>query len=123
MLVRILLRWAIIGVAFVVAVTLLTNIEITGGFWSYVWVAALFGLVNAFIGTFLRILTFPITLLTLGISALFVNTALLALTASLSENLTIHGFWAAFWAALIITLVSMILNRLLVEPRRKQRRR
>ncbi len=117
------MRWAIIAVAFVVAVNLLTDIEITGGFWSYVWVAALFGLVNAFIGTFLRILTFPITLLTLGISALFVNTALLALTASLSENLTIHGFWAAFWAALIITLVSMILNRLLVEPRRKQRRR
>ena len=42
----------------------------TGGFWGYVWVAALFGLVNAFIGTFLKILTLPLTILTLGISTL-----------------------------------------------------
>jgi putative membrane protein len=121
-LARILLRWAIIGVAFVVAVDLLTNIEVTGGFWSYVWVAALFGLVNTFIGSFLRFLTFPITILTLGISTLFVNTAMLALTASLSPDLTIHGFWAAFWAALIITIVSMVLDRALRGPRAKQRR-
>ncbi len=121
MLERILLRWAIIGVAFAIAVQLLDNITVTGGFWGYVWVSALFGLVNAFIGTVLKILTLPLTIITLGISALLVNTGLLFLTAAISNRLQIHGFWTGIWAALIISVVSMILNRLLVDRRRRAR--
>jgi putative membrane protein len=120
MLERILLRWAIIGVAFAIAVQLLDNITITGGFWGYVWVSALFGLVNAFIGTVLKILTLPLTIITLGISALLVNTGLLFLTAAISKHLQIHGFWTGIWAALIISLVSVILNRILVDRRAKR---
>jgi len=120
---RILIRWAIIGVAFAIAVELLSNIHIRGGFWAYVWVAALFGLVNAFIGTVLKVLTFPLTIITLGLSALLVNAALLAITASITKRLTIHGFWTAIWAALIISLVSMILNRALLDRRSKLRGR
>ena len=121
MLERILIRWAIIGVAFAITVEALKNIHISGGFWGYVWVAAIFGLVNAFLGTVLKILTFPLTILTLGISALLVNAALLGITAGLSKRLTIHGFWTAVWAALIITLVSMALNRILVDRKRKRK--
>ena len=123
MLQRILVRWAIIGVAFAIAVELLKNIHINGGFWAYVWVAALFGLVNAFIGTFLKILTLPLTILTLGISALLVNAALLGITAALTKRLTIHGFCTAIWAALIISLVSAILNRILLDRRTRLRGR
>jgi putative membrane protein len=118
---RILVRWAIIGIAFAITVNLLSNIHVVGGFWGYVWVAALFGLVNAFIGTILKILTFPLTVLTLGISALLVNAALLGITASLSKRLTIHGFWTAIWAALIISIVSAILNRVLIDRRLRDR--
>ena len=121
MLERILIRWAIIGVAFAITVEALQNIHVSGGFWGYVWVAAIFGLVNAFLGTILKILTFPLTILTLGISALLVNALLIAITASLSKRLTIHGFWTAVWAALIITLVSMALNRILVDRKRKRK--
>jgi len=118
---RILIRWAILAIAFAVTVALLSpNIKVVGGFWGYVWVAALFGLVNAFIGTFLKILTIPLTIITLGISALLINAGLLALTAALTKKLTIHGFWTAIWAALIISIVSMILNRLLLDRRPKK---
>ena len=121
MLRRILIRWAIIAVAFAVTVALLGgNIKVVGGFWGYVWVAALFGLVNAFIGTFLKILTLPLTIVTLGVSALLVNAALLGITAALTKKLTIHGFWTAIWAALIISIVSTILNRLLLDRRPKK---
>jgi putative membrane protein len=118
MLRRILIRWAIIGAAFAVTVHFLSNIRVVGGFWGYVWVAALFGLVNAFLGTVLKVLTFPLTILTLGVSALLVNAALVGITASLTKRLTIHGFWTAVWAALIITLVSAILNRAFEDKRR-----
>jgi putative membrane protein len=120
---RILVRWAIIGIAFAITVNLLSNIHVVGGFWAYVWVAALFGLVNAFIGTILKILTFPLTVLTLGIFAVLVNAALLGITASLTKRLTIHGFWTAIWAALIISIVSAILNRILIDRRLRDRDR
>jgi putative membrane protein len=117
MLRRLVLKWAIIGVAFAITTELLGGIKVRGGFWGYVWVAALFGIVNAVIGPIVRILTLPVTLLTLGLFALVVNAGLLAITAALSDRLTIDRFWTAFFAAIIIAVVSAILNRLLV-PRK-----
>jgi putative membrane protein len=112
---RILIRWAILGVGFALAAWLISGITISGGFWGYVKVAAIFGLVNALLGTILRILAFPITVATLGLFALVVNAALLALTAWLTDSLAIDGFWTAVLAALIIALVSVVLNRALLD--------
>lgn len=117
MLRRLLLKWAIIGVAFAITTELLGGIKVTGGFWGYVWVAALFGIVNAVIGPVVRLLALPVTILTLGLFALVVNAGLLGITAALSDRLTVDGFWNAVFAALIIAIVSAILNRVLV-PRK-----
>ena len=84
---------------------------VSGGAWGYIWVSALFGIVNAFIGTILRILTFPLTLLTLGLFSVIVNALLLEITDGLSGHLTIDEFWwTAIWAAIILSLASMILD-------------
>ena len=80
MLLGLLISWAVLALAFVVTTSLLDGMEVTGGFWGYIWVALLFGLVNAFIGTILRILTFPLTLLTLGLFSILVNAFLLQIT-------------------------------------------
>jgi putative membrane protein len=82
-------------------------------------VALLFGLVNAFLGPFLRLLALPFTLLTLGVFALVVNAVLVAITAGLSSKFDVGGFFSAFVAALVISLVSMLLNR--VTPGRRSR--
>ena len=66
MLLGLLITWAVLGIAFAVTTSLLDGMEVSGGFWGYVWVSLLFGLVNAFIGTILRILTFPLTVLPLS---------------------------------------------------------
>ena len=85
--------------------------DISGGFWGYVWVSALFGIVNAIIGTILRILTFPLTLLTLGLFSILVNAFLLQITDAITSNLTIDEFWwTAIWAAIIMSIVSVILD-------------
>ena len=60
MLAALLVRWALLGVAFAVTAWLLSGMDISGGFWGYVWVSALFGIVNAIIGTILRIITLPL---------------------------------------------------------------
>src|SRR5919201_4872539 len=98
MLASLLIRWAVLGVAFAVTSWLLPGMNVTGGFWAYVWVSAIFGVVNAIIGTILRILTLPLTLLTLGLFSVIVNALLLQITDGLSSHFTIDEFWwTAIW--------------------------
>lgn len=111
MLKKLLLRWAALTLAVWLAAYVVPGVEVTGGFWTYVWVALLFGLVNAIIGPFLRLIALPFTLLTLGLFALVVNGVLVAITAGLSDKFAVGGFFQAFLAALVISLVSMVLNR------------
>ena len=106
-----LIRWAVLAGAFAVTAWLLSGVEVSGGTWGYIWVSALFGIVNAFIGTILRILTFPLTLLTFGLFSVIVNALLLEITDRLSGHLTIDEFWwTGIWAAIILSLASMILD-------------
>lgn len=111
MLQKLLLRWAVLTLAVWLAAYVVPGVDVHGGFWTYVWVALLFGLVNAILGPFLRLLALPFTLLTLGLFALVVNGVLVAVTAGLSEKFSVGGFFGAFLAALVISLVSMVLNR------------
>ena len=106
-----LLSWLLFALAFAITSLILPGMEVSGGFWGYVWVSALFGLVNAFVGTLLRILTFPLIVLTFGLFAVLVNALLLALTDWLTDHLTIDEFWwTAIWAALILGAVTLLLN-------------
>ena len=85
--------------------------DVSGGFWGYIWVSALFGIVNVLIGTILRILTLPLMLLTLGLFSIVVNALLLQITDGISDNFTIDEFWwTAIWAAIILSIVSVILD-------------
>jgi putative membrane protein len=108
---NLLIRWAILAAAFAVTAKLLDGLDVTGGFWGYLWVSALFGIVNVIIGTILRILTFPLFILTFGLFSVIVNAILLEITDGISNHLTIdHFWWTAIWAAIIMSLVSMLLH-------------
>jgi putative membrane protein len=111
MFVVLLVRWALLAAAFAITSWLLTGMSISGGFWAYVWVSALFGIVNAIIGTILRIVTLPLTVLTLGLFSVIVNAILLNITDGLTSHLTIDEFWwTAIWAAIIMAIVSVVLD-------------
>ena len=105
-----LIRWAILAVAVGVTAALLDSIDVEGGVLGLIWVAALFGLVNALIGTILRILTLPLTIMTLGLFALVLNGVLLAITAGVSDVLSVGGFWSTIWAAFLISVFSALLS-------------
>ncbi len=106
-----LIRWAVLAGAFAITAWLLSGMDVSGGAWGYIWVSALFGIVNAIIGTILRILTLPLTLLTLGLFSIVVNALMLQITDGLTSNLTIDEFWwTAIWAAIILSIVSVILD-------------
>lgn len=106
----ILVRWAILAVGIAVAARLFDGVEVTGGFWGYVWVAALLGLVNVLVRPILILLTLPLTILTLGAFLLVVNALTLALVDWLSDTIEIDRFLTTLFAAGVITIVSWLLS-------------
>ncbi|WP_202079210.1 phage holin family protein [Caldalkalibacillus salinus] len=77
--------------------------------------ALLFSVVNTFIKPILIFLTFPITVVTLGLFMLVINAAMLLLTATLIEGFTITSFWTAFWAGIIIGILNWVIQRVIVN--------
>ena len=80
--------------------------------------ALVIGFINATIGALLKILTFPLTLLTLGLFWLVINALMLKLaSALLSPGFQVNGFLAAFLGAILLSLVNMMLKWLVNPPR------
>ena|SRR5258708_5655894 len=109
-----LVRLLVNAAALWVATRIVPGVTFNGDWLPFLGVAIVFGVVNAFIRPFAKILTFPIILITLGIFIFVINGLMLWLTSSLSSALGlgfhVDGFWAAFWGALVVTIVSAILS-------------
>jgi len=107
---KLLVRWAALALSFWVATALIPGIDIEGGFTTYLWVALLFGLLNATLGSLLKLLTFPAVILTLGLFLVVVNAAMLMLVSRWSEKLEVENFWAAIFAAIIISVITRLVS-------------
>jgi putative membrane protein len=119
---RFFVRLIVNAAALWVAVQLVPGVTFAGGWLPFFGVACVFGVVNAFIRPVTKILTLPLIILTLGIFALVVNGLMLWLTSSLSAALGlgfhVSGFGAAFWGALVVSIVSTILSMAVVDSSR-----
>lgn len=80
---------------------------------TYLWIGLLFGLVNAVVGPILRFFTLPFVVLTLGLFLLLVNAALLALTAGITDRMTLDGFGTAVIGGLILAVAGWLADQLL----------
>jgi len=102
-----------------VAIRIVPGVTFSGDWISFFGVALVFGVINAFIRPVLKILTFPLIIVTFGIFALVVNGLMLLLTSRLSEALGfgfhVSGFWAAFWGSIVVSLVSTILSMMVTD--------
>ena len=111
-IVRLLLNAA----ALWVATRLVPGVEYTGGWVPFFGVALVFGVVNAFVGTVAKILTFPLIIVTLGLFLLVINGLMLWLTSGVADALGlgfhVRGFWSAFGGALVVSIVSAALGLL-----------
>jgi putative membrane protein len=111
---RFFIRLLINASALWVATQLVSGVTFNGDVLPFLAVALIFGVVNATIRPVAKILTFPLIILTLGIFALVVNGLMLWLTSRLSGALGlgfhVDGFGAAFFGALVVSVVSMLLS-------------
>lgn len=106
-----LLRWLILTAAILLAAYLLNGIEVRD-FLSAFLAAAVLGILNAFFRPLLLLLTLPLNILSLGLFTFVINAFLLKLASGVIPGFEVHGFWTALFGALIITLVSGLLNAL-----------
>ena len=107
---RLLLRWVALALSFWVATALIPGIDVKGGFTTYLWVALLFGLLNATLGSVLKVLTLPAVIVTLGLFLVVVNASILMLVARWSDKLDVNNFWSAIFAALVISVVTRLVS-------------
>jgi putative membrane protein len=110
---KLLVRWSALAISFWVATSLISGIHVDGGVKTYLWVALLFGLINALLGGLIKLVTLPITFLSFGLFLVIINAAMLQLTARWSDKLTIDNFWSAIFASVIISFVTSILGKVL----------
>ena len=125
-----LLRTVVNGLALWLAAVIVPGIQIgkaggstTDTVITVLLVAVVFGVINAIVKPVLTILSIPFIVLTLGLFLLVLNALLLELTSWLSDTIGLsfhidHFWWDAIWGALIITIVSMILNAFVPDRQR-----
>ena len=117
-----LARLLLNGIAIVVAAWLVPGVTLTGPVPAII-AGAILGIVNALVKPVLIILTLPFTLVTLGLFLFVVNAICLGLTAALVPGFSIDGFVSAFLGALLVTVVSWVLNAVAGPTRSEQAHR
>ena len=112
---RLLLNWVLSALAVWIVAHVVPGIYLSGPFAALI-AALVIGFINATLGVLLKILTFPLTLLTLGLFWFVINALMLELaSALLAPQFQVHTFTAAFLGAIVLSLVNMIL-KWLVHP-------
>jgi putative membrane protein len=123
--VGILIRVVLNAIAVWIATLLVGGVDVTadstgGEILTFIVVGALFGLVNATIKPVAKLLSLPLLILSLGLFALVLNALLFWLTAEVSGAVgapfEVDGFWAAFWGAIVVSLVSWALSIVVKDP-------
>jgi len=102
-----LLRLLVVALGLWLASELVPGIAVTGA-GTLLGAALLLGIVNAVVRPLLVVLTFPITVLTLGLFLLVVNAAMLGLVAWVFDNFTIAGFWPAVFGAIVVSVTGWL---------------
>lgn len=125
-----IIRTIVTAIALWVATLIVDGIEVAGSSTvanalTLIVVAIIFGLVNAVIKPVIKVVGCVFYILTLGLIALVVNALLFLLTGWISGLLDlpfrVEGFWAAFWGAIIVGVVSWLIGLVIPEPRPAQR--
>ncbi len=108
-----LLIWILNAVALLIVAYILPGITV-GSFFSALIAALVLGLLNTLVKPVLVLLTLPITVVTLGLFLLVINALVFWFAGSVLKGFHVEGFWWAMLGALVYSLISGLLSRLIV---------
>src|SRR5215472_13542626 len=106
-----LIHWVLTALAIWIVSRLVPGFGVSGPIAALI-AAVVIGFVNATLGLFLKIITFPLTILTLGIFWIVINALMLKLAAALVPGFVIRGFLPALFGAIVLSLVNLLLRYL-----------
>jgi putative membrane protein len=113
-MIKFVFRWLINAVALYAAIWLVPGIALRGSWMDVIWLALIFGLLNALVRPLLKFLTCPLIILTLGLFTIIINTVMLLLTSRIGQvfgiGLSVDGFWTAVLGSLVISVVSIVMS-------------
>ena len=109
-----LLNWLLSALSLVIVAHVIPGFQISG-FVAALIAAVVIGFVNSTLGLLLKIVTFPLSIVTLGIFWLIINALMLKVAAALVPGFRIQGFVAAFLGAIVLSLVNMALRFLVTS--------
>jgi putative membrane protein len=108
-----LLHWFVTALAVWLTSRLVPGFYVTGATAALI-AAVVIGLVNATLGIFLKVITFPLTLLTLGLFWFVINALMIELASAFVPGLRVASFVAAFWGGIVLGLINMLLRWLVI---------
>jgi len=112
-----LIRFVVTGTAVLLTAEIVPGIEVEGPSAGIAAVIVL-ALLNALVRPVLYLLSLPFIILTLGLFMVVINALLIQLVSFLVKGFVVEGFWPAFWGAVLISVVSSILNLFISEDGR-----
>ncbi|HXZ33819.1 MAG TPA: phage holin family protein [Terriglobales bacterium] len=110
---RMLLHWTVSALAVWITSRVVPGFVVNGAAAALI-AAVVIGLVNATLGLFLKVITFPLTILTLGLFWFIINAIMLELASAFVPGFHIRGFASAFWGGIVLSLVNMLLKWLVL---------
>jgi putative membrane protein len=108
-----LVSWAANALVLGITGWLLSGVTFHGSAWTVIFAAAVFGVLNTILKPILKLLTFPLAVVTLGIAWFFVSMFTLWLTVLIVSKFDISGFWNYVWATIIIWALNMVVDAVL----------
>lgn len=108
-MIGLLVQWLLYGIALMVVSRIVPGF-IVEGLWPALIASLVIGLLNATLGLFLKIVTFPVSILTFGLFLLVINGMMILLASSIVRGFHVRGFGAAFWGAVVLALLGMVIR-------------
>lgn len=106
---RMLIHWVLAAVSLMLVARIVPGFFITG-LQSAMIAAVVIGLLNATLGFFLKVITFPLAVLTFGVFLLFINAGMILLASRMVGGFYVYGWTPAFWGAAVLAVLSMIIR-------------
>jgi putative membrane protein len=110
---KLIIHWALSALAIWIVSRIVPGFSVSGPMAALI-AAVVIGFVNATLGLLLKIITFPLTIVTLGLFWLVINAIMIELASAIVPGFHVSSFGAAFWGAIVLALVNMTLKWLVL---------
>ena len=110
-MIGLLIQWLLYAIALLIVSRLVPGF-VVAGLWPAMVAALVIGLLNATLGFFLKVVTFPLSIVTLGLFLLVINALMILLASSIVRGFRVNSFVPAFWGAVVLALLGMAIRAL-----------